>query len=165
LPAFFVEAWNEPPLHLNGVKNMIAQAGDRVRIRYTHMQDAGAATVAEPPKPKKLEFTIGESHLLPGLSQCVAGMHQGEQKCVTLQPAEAFGIVHIRLIREISRHSIRSKSPLKVGMLLTMRRAGATPSRKARIVELKGDSVVVDGNHPGAGRSVHLAMYLVSVNS
>jgi FKBP-type peptidyl-prolyl cis-trans isomerase 2 len=149
---------------LNGLNKMLAQAGDRVRVRYTHMQDAGAAPVEELPKPQMLEFTVGGSHALPGLSQCVAGMHQGEQKCVTLQPAEAFGIVHNQLIEEISRGSIRSKSPLKVGMQVSVRRAGATDSRKARIVELKSDSVVVDGNHPHAGRSVHLAMYLVSVD-
>jgi len=143
---------------------MIAQVGDRVRIRYTHMQNAGAAPVAMP-KPKVLEFTIGSSHVLPGLSQFVAGMQQGEAKCVTLQPAEAFGMVQARLIREVSRQSVRSKFPLKVGMLLTMKQAGAAPGRKARIVELKRDSVVVDGNHPHAGHALYLAMYLVSVDS
>jgi FKBP-type peptidyl-prolyl cis-trans isomerase 2 len=143
---------------------MIAQVGDRVRVRYTHMQDAGTVPV-EQPKPKVMEFTIGGSHLLPGLSQCVAGMHQGEQKCVTLQPAEAFGIVHTRLIREVSRQIIRNRSLLKVGMHLAPRKSRAAEYRRFRIVELKRDSVIVDGNHPRAGRSVHLAMYLVSVNS
>jgi FKBP-type peptidyl-prolyl cis-trans isomerase 2 len=144
---------------------MIAQIGDRVRVRYTHMQDAGAAPVEEPRKPQVMEFTIGGSHVLPGLSQCVEGMHRGEQKCVTLQPAEAFGIVHTRLIREVSRQVIRNRSLLKIGMHLAPRKSRAAEYRRFRIVELKRDSVVVDGNHPRAGHSVNLAMYLVSVDS
>jgi FKBP-type peptidyl-prolyl cis-trans isomerase 2 len=88
-------------------------------------------------------------------------MSQGEQKCVTLQPAEAFGTVQDRLIREVPRGSIHTSSPL-VGMLLAGRRVGR---RKVRIVELKQESVVIDGNHPRAGRPVNLAMYLLSVDA
>ena len=99
---------------------MIAQTGDRVRIRYTHMQDA-REYVPQSTKPRVLEFTIGSEHLLPGLSRFVLGMQPGEQKCVTLPPAEAYGELQTRLIRRISRRCLHTKGAPEMGMLLTPR--------------------------------------------
>jgi FKBP-type peptidyl-prolyl cis-trans isomerase SlyD len=141
---------------------MTAEVGDRVRIQYTYLHKA---ETAQPKAPKVLEFIVGAKHALPGLSQWVTGMQQGEQKRVTLQPAEAFGNVQTRLIREIPRECFRTKSVLKVGMQLNARNTNSTTKRRVRIVELKRDSVVVDGNHPCAGRPIRLEMFLVSVDS
>jgi FKBP-type peptidyl-prolyl cis-trans isomerase SlyD len=141
---------------------MSAEIGDRVRVQYTYLHNA---ETARPKTPKVLEFIVGAKHALPGLSDCVTGMQQGEQKRVTLQPAEAFGNVQPRLIREIPRECFRTKSALKVGMQLNARNAKSASKRKVRIVELKPDSVVVDGNHPCAGRPIRLEMFLVSIDS
>jgi FKBP-type peptidyl-prolyl cis-trans isomerase 2 len=143
---------------------MIAEVGDRVRVQYTYLAKS-ETTKRKAAVPKVLEFTVGGKHALPGLSQYVTGMQQGEQKCVTLQAAEAFGKVQDRLIREIPRNCFHTKSVLKLGMQLTARTAGAVRARKVRIVELKLNSVVVDGNHPGAGRPIRLEVFLVSIDS
>ncbi|WP_390844298.1 FKBP-type peptidyl-prolyl cis-trans isomerase [Anatilimnocola floriformis] len=143
---------------------MSAQIGDRVRVRYTHMHDA-RENDPRSTKPKVLEFIVGSVHLLPGLSQCVLGMHPGEQKCVTLPPAEAYGEVQTQLIRKISRRSLHTKTPPIRGMLLTQRSPDLVAGRRVRIVELLACSVLVNGNHPRAGRSVNLAIYLVSIGS
>ncbi len=143
---------------------MIAEVGDRVRIQYTFLPSSESAH-RKPAAPKVLEFTIGGKHALPGLSQCVTGMQQGEQKRVTLQAAEAFGPIQNRLIREIPRNCFHTKSVLKLGMQLTARSAGAVRARKVRIVELKLNSVVVDGNHPAAGRAIRVEMFLLSIDS
>jgi FKBP-type peptidyl-prolyl cis-trans isomerase 2 len=143
---------------------MIAQTGDRVRIRYTHMQDA-REYVPQSTKPRVLEFTIGSEHLLPGLSRFVLGMHTGEQKCVTLPPAEAYGELQTRLIRRILRRRLHTKGAPKMGMLLTPRGPDSIHGLRVRIVKLNAHSVVVDGNHPRAGHPVNLAVYLMSVDS
>jgi FKBP-type peptidyl-prolyl cis-trans isomerase 2 len=144
---------------------MIARVGDRVRVLYTRKQDAAGKDWFKSKTARALEFTVGGKHQLPGLSKCVAGMSQGEQKYVKLEPAEAFGAVQARLIREIPRNCFSTKTPLEVGMLLNARNKHSEGKRKVRIVELKPDTVVVDGNHPRAGRALDLAMYLISVDS
>jgi FKBP-type peptidyl-prolyl cis-trans isomerase 2 len=143
---------------------MIAHLGDRVRIQYTHMQDAREHDPRST-TPRVLEFTIGSEHVLPGLSQYVLGMHPGEQKCVTLPPAEAYGEVQAGLIRKISRRCLHTKGTLEKGMVLTLRSPDSVRGRRVRIVKLNTNSVLVDGNHPRAGRHVNLAVYLVSVDS
>jgi len=144
--------------------NMIAQSGDRVRVRYTHMYDAREHD-PQSTKPRVLEFTVGSDHLLPGLSRYVLGMHPGEQKCVTLCPVEAYGELQARLIRRISRRCLHTKGPPELGMLLTPRDSESVSGHRVRIVKLNTHSVVVDGNHPRAGRPANLAVYLVSVDS
>jgi FKBP-type peptidyl-prolyl cis-trans isomerase SlyD len=144
---------------------MIAQAGDRVRVQYTPMQNE-PGRAREAATPKVMEFTVGDEHALPGLSRFVLGMRPGERKCITLQPKEAFGEVQARLIREIPRSCFRTKTFLTSGMILNAKSAGQTKrGRRVRVVELKTDSIVVDGNHPRAGRTVELSLYLMSVDS
>jgi FKBP-type peptidyl-prolyl cis-trans isomerase SlyD len=94
------------------------------------------------------------------------GKHRrGQQKCVTLQPAEAFGEIQTRLIREIPRTCFRTKSALAVGMRLNARSSDSSQARRVRIVELRRDTVVVDGNHPDAGRKVTFEIRLLAVAS
>jgi FKBP-type peptidyl-prolyl cis-trans isomerase 2 len=143
---------------------MMAQIGDSVRIQYTHMQDARKHGV-QTSRPRVLEFVVGDKHFLPGLSQCVLGMHPGEQKCVSLPPAEAYGEVQSRLIRRVLRRCLHTKGAPELGMKLTSRNSNSTLGHSVRIVKLSARSVVVDGNHPRAGRRVNLAVYLISVDS
>ncbi|WP_254509486.1 FKBP-type peptidyl-prolyl cis-trans isomerase [Anatilimnocola floriformis] len=143
---------------------MSAQIGDRVRIRYTHMHDAREHDPRSS-QPRVLEFIIGSDHVLPGLSQFVIGMQPGEQKCVALPPAQAYGEVQSRLIRKISRRSLHTKRSPRMGMLLTPKSSDFMRGHKVRIVKLNARSVLVDGNHPRAGRQANLAVYIVSVDS
>ena len=160
-----VRRWNQYA-QFSGNPEMIARHGDRVRIQYTRLHKpelAGPAASAS--APKVLEFTIGGEHVLPGLSRCVAGMSQGEQKCVSLPAAEAFGDVQKRLIRELPRDCFRTKLPLAVGMVLNAKIRGLERPRKVRIVQLNAGTVIVDGNHPSAGRAVNLAVLVLSIDS
>jgi FKBP-type peptidyl-prolyl cis-trans isomerase 2 len=143
---------------------MKAQVGDRVRIQYTRIRSSEGVP-GPPPPPRVLEFTIGGEHMLPGLSRCVAGMHQGEEKFFSLRPAEAFGDVQSRLIREVPRERLRTAMPLAVGMVLRAKVPGADRPRRVRVVKLTPSTVVVDGNHPSAGRTIDLAVLVLSIDS
>jgi FKBP-type peptidyl-prolyl cis-trans isomerase 2 len=141
----------------------IAKVGDRVRIQYTRIGKSGVDRSLG--APRALEFTVGDKHVLPGLSSRVEGMHPGEQKCITLEPAEAFGNVQAKLIREIPRDRLNTKSRLEVGMVLNARSHDPERKRRVRIVEIKPDSILIDGNHPQAGKSIDLAVNLISIDS
>ena len=100
-----------------------------------------------------------------GLSFGIAGMHQGDQKHLTLQPAEAYGAVQPRLIREIPRDRFPKQLTLRAGMQLTARDHSSGRRRRVRIVEIKPNCVLVDGNHPLAGMVIELDVLLISVDA
>src|SRR5437870_1506802 len=140
------------------------QVGDRVRIKYAHVRAASAARL-KPPAPKTLEFTVGARDTIPKISVGVVGMVQGQNKRVTLQPSEAYGAIQPKLIREIPRRRFPKHLALKVGQRFTTIDKTSGRRRRVTVVEVKPHSVVVDGNHPLAGKVVELDVVLVSVNS
>jgi FKBP-type peptidyl-prolyl cis-trans isomerase 2 len=140
------------------------QLGDRVQVQYVRIAGPGVmadTTVGQ----KNCEFTVGGTEVLPALSTGVIGMTPGHHKRLTIQPAEAHGHVQRRLIRKIPRARFPAHMVLEVGKRLSMKGKTAGRRRRVRIVEVKFDSVLVDGNHPLAGKVIELDVLLLSLVS
>jgi FKBP-type peptidyl-prolyl cis-trans isomerase 2 len=103
--------------------------------------------------------------MIPSISLGVVGMVQGQHKRFKLQPREAYGVVKPQLIREIPRGRFPKHLVLKVGKRLTAVQGIAGPRRRVTVVEIRPNSVVVDGNHPLAGKAVVLEITVISVDS
>jgi FKBP-type peptidyl-prolyl cis-trans isomerase 2 len=54
---------------------------------------------------------------------------------------------------------------LHIGKRLTITRGAAGPPLRVRVVEIRPDAVIVDGNHPLAGKVIELEVYLISLDS
>ena len=141
----------------------IAELGDRVRIQYFRTLEPETATV-KPPLEKAREFIVGSKEVFPALSLGVIGMTPGERKQFTVQPREAYGTVHPNLFRQISRERFPKDMLLRVGKRLTSINSASGRRQKVRIVEILPDSVLVNGNHPLAGKAIELDVLLVSVD-
>ena len=66
---------------------------------------------------------------------------------------------------QIPRERFPQHIALKVGKQLTAFVAASGRRRRVRIVEINGESVTVDGNHPLAGQVIELEVNLISVDS
>lgn len=141
-----------------------AKLGDRVRVEYTRVRKQNPAA-NKPPSPKVLEFTVGTHDVMSGLSLGVVGMAQGDQKRFHLQPSDAFGPVKPGLIREIPRSQFPKRLLLRVGKRLTARSGKSQHRRTVRIIAIKPEAVVVDGNHVLAGKVVELEVRMISIDS
>ena len=138
--------------------------GDRVRVQYLGLLNDG--TAAEKHRGRKvLEFTVGSKEVIPGISLGVVGMAKGEQKRLTLQPQDAYGAVRRKLIKEIPRQRFSTHLDLRVGKRLTSIGVTSGRRRRVQVVEIKPDTVVVDGNHPLAGKVLEVEVQLVSLHS
>src|SRR5687768_1929473 len=139
-----------------------AKLGDRVRIQYSRVARPGAMN----PRPAKvLEFIVGGAKVIPGLSLGVVGMTQGDHKRLRLKPAQAYGPARRRLIREVPRSRFPQHLALHVGKRLTALVKSTGHRRPIRVVEVKPDSVIVDGNHRLAGKVITLEVELITVDS
>jgi len=140
------------------------KVGDRVSVQYARVRKQ-TSVAAKLPETKQLEFTVGSDAVMPGLSQGVMGMVAGEQKRLTLQPSDAYGPVQPGLIKEIPRAQFPKRLTLRVGKRLTALGGASGRRRRVRVVEIKPKSVLVDGNHPLAGKVVELEVTLISVGA
>ena len=89
-----------------------ARAGDRVKVRYSGTSQDGTL-IGTRRAPQVLEFTVGSDDVMPGIDKAVLGMAQGEQKKMTLQPADGYGTVEKKKIKSMLITKSKKIMPLK----------------------------------------------------
>ena len=102
----------------------------------------------------------GYGNTLAGIEKALEGQTVGYQATVTLAPADAFGEIDDSLVTTIPR----SEFPpgVKVGGQLE----GHDDKGQRQVftvMKIKGDTVLLDGNHPLAGEVLHFALKVVDV--
>jgi FKBP-type peptidyl-prolyl cis-trans isomerase 2 len=141
-----------------------ANLGDRVRIQYVRVPEPSASTNRTPVR-KTCEFTVGGREVFRSLSLSVVGMAPGDCKRLKVQPREAYGPVQRKLVRQVPRDRFPKHLVLQVGKRLIAAAPASGRRRRIRIVKINPDSVLVDGNHPLAGKVVELEVSLISIDS
>ena len=134
--------------------------GSTVQLEYTLKDDAG--TVLDSNKGQTpLTFVQGEAHMLPGLEKQLAGMHAGEEKQVVLKPDEAYGPVDPSAQTEVPKELMPAEG-LTVGARL-LARSSEGEQRPVTVKEIKEKTVVLDLNHPLAGKTLVFEIKVLGV--
>jgi FKBP-type peptidyl-prolyl cis-trans isomerase SlyD len=157
LPAAALSAEAAP----NPPQTTIAVApGYQISLEYT-LSDEKGAQIQTNKGEAPIVYTPGKSEILPGLEKALDGMHVGEEKDVKLPPEEAYGPVDKEAFQEVPKSSIPAAG-LKVGAPL---RAQSPDGRSmmARVSEIKEKTVVVDLNHPLAGKTLAFHVKILDV--
>jgi len=134
--------------------------GKKVRFHYSLSIDGEIIDSSEGKEP--FEYDHGASQIIIGLEKALEGMSPGERKEVEISPEDAYGMADKDAIAEIPKDRIRSDD-LEVGMILTSADEGGG-DRQGVIQEINEDSVVVDFNHPLAGKRLFFDLEVVSVD-
>ena len=142
-----------------------ARPGDRVRVQYLALLDDGSNSQKKRLGRHVMEFTVGSKEVIAGVSLGVVGMAIGEQRRLTLQPKDAYGEVRRNLIREVPRQRFSNHLVLSAGKRLVSVAATSGRRRQVRIIEVRPETVVIDGNHPLAGKVLEVELQLVSLDS
>lgn len=143
---------------------MPIKKGDKVKVEYTGTLGNGTVFDSSEKHGQPLEFEIGSGQIIKGFENVVIGMEKGEEKDITLKPEEAYGKLDERLKKEIPRYQLPKEQEPKVGMTLLMGLPNGNQI-PAKIVEIKDNSVVIDLNHPLAGKTLHFKIKIVDISS
>ena len=109
-----------------------------------------------------VEFVFGLGILLPKVEECLLHQTVGFKKEMVLTPDEAYGEPVADLAQWVSREKFPKDLELKVGMKFQTQGADGEVL-SAMIKEIKGDEVMLDGNHPLAGYVVHFNLEVLRV--
>lgn len=138
-----------------------AKAGDTVRIHYTGtLSDGTTFDSSEGRDP--LEFTVGSGQIIPGLDKAMPGMEVGEKKTVTVPCDEAYGPVNPEAMQSVERAQIPDHIPLDLGTALQVQDQSGR-AMAVTVAEVTEDKVVLDANHPLAGKDLTFAVELVEI--
>ena len=139
----------------------VVKSGDSVSIHYVGtLTDGTTFDSSEGRDP--LAFTVGSGQIIPGLDKAIPGMAVGDKKTVNIPAAEAYGDADPNARQEVPREQIPADIPLNPGTALQMQ----TPQGQVvnvTVAEVSDESVVLDANHPLAGKDLTFAIELVSI--
>lgn len=138
-----------------------AKDGDTVKVHYTGTLEDG--TVFDTSLDREpLQFTLGRGQLIKGFEDAVIGMSVGETKTIRIPYDEAYGPRRDELVIKFSKRDFPPSIEPQEGMLLDLR----SPDGRflmATIIEISDDSVILDANHPLAGKDLTFKIDLVEV--
>ncbi|MCF7873377.1 MAG: peptidylprolyl isomerase [Candidatus Omnitrophica bacterium] len=139
---------------------MTIEKGKKVAFDYTLTVDGQVVDSSKERGP--LTYTHGEGKIIPGLATELKGMKAGEQATVKVEPKEAYGQKNPEALKEVPKSSLPKDLEPKVGMMLQMQgpQGQAVP---VKVAEVKDEVVVLDLNHPLAGKTLNFDVTVVSV--
>ena len=109
-----------------------------------------------------LEFEVGSGRVIKGFDDAVIGMKAGEEKEFTIKKEEAYGEYRAELKQEIPRSALPEGPEPKAGMALIMQSPDGQ-QMPVKIVEVKAESLVLDMNHPLAGKNLIFKIKILKV--
>jgi FKBP-type peptidyl-prolyl cis-trans isomerase SlyD len=107
-------------------------------------------------EPEEISFCIGWGAMPPGLEDAMLGLSAGDQKVVHLTPEEAYGAFDQELVMEVPRSDFAPDLEVRPGLVFE------TENDEGHVVyfivqEIKDDLVVIDFNHPLAGKALEVS--------
>ncbi len=137
----------------------------RLQISYIcHDQDGNLLeTVGVPPEEAPF-VELGRGELLPELERQLAHMKAGETREVVLKPRQAFGAVDESLFFEVPIEALSLDEEPEIGMTVELSEDGEE-CNPGTIVEINDDTVLVDCNHPLAGKTLRFELTLFSISN
>jgi FKBP-type peptidyl-prolyl cis-trans isomerase SlyD len=108
-----------------------------------------------------LAYLHGRGGLIPGLEKELMGKGVGVELKVVVPPGEAYGERDDSLMGKVSRDQFQPGADLKPG---TQFQAETTSgNRILTVTQVADDHVLVDGNHPLAGETLHFDVKVVGI--
>ena len=137
------------------------EKGSIVRIEYTVTDEAGK--LLETNKGgQSLQFTHGRKEMIPGVERHLLGMYPGEEKKVVVKPEEGYGPVDPTAQTEVPKEAVPPGAQ-EVGKRL-LARTQSGQQRLVMVKEVKEGTVVLDLNHPLAGKTLLIDVKVLEVD-
>ena len=131
-----------------------------VTVHYTGKLEDGTifdSSLTEGREP--LSTTLGQGSLIQGFEKALIDMVEGEKKTVNIPSSEAYGDINPTLVAEVPKDRV-PEGVEEGAMLQTITQQGPM---NVLVKEIKDDVVVIDANHPLAGKDLIFDLEVISV--
>ncbi len=137
------------------------KSGDTVRVHY-HGKLTDGTTFDSSEGREPLEFEVGSDMVIPGFDEGVTGMVVGEKRTLEIPAEEAYGPVQEEMFMEFPLDRFPAEMVPEAGMQLNMT-DGQGQQFPVTIAEVRDEIVILDGNHPLAGKALIFDLELVEI--
>ncbi|MBQ4076162.1 MAG: peptidylprolyl isomerase [Mailhella sp.] len=140
---------------------MPIKTGDTVSVHYVGTFNDGSE-FDRSREGSPLKFKVGSGMVIPGFDKAVIGHEVGDKFSVNIPAAEAYGEKQEHLLFPVPMDQVPATIKPEVGMRLHV----GTNQGELEVVisEVTDTHIVLDANHPMAGKDLNFALEVVAVN-
>lgn len=137
--------------------------GSVVTMTYVLTSDGGE-TLDQADQTGPFTYLHGYGQIVPGLEDAIEGLKPGAKKKVTVKPEEGYGINNPELKKVVTKDMFPKSENLEAGMQFVVN-MGDDQDVIFTVLDINGDKVSIDGNHPLAGETLHFDIEIVDVRT
>ena len=142
---------------------MSVQSGDTIKIHY-HGRLSDGSTFDSSEGRSPLEFTVGSGSVIKGFDDGVQGMKVGDKKTIEIPFLEAYGPEDPTMIIEFPVERLPADLKPEIGMQLNMNNASGEQF-PVTITDITEQNIILNANHPLAGKDLIFDLELVEIIS
>lgn len=139
---------------------MKAAHGRVVSLHYTLTDDLGVQLDSSRGQ-EPFVYLHGFGNIIPGLENGLEGQEAGFNATIKVSPAEGYGEYDPQAVFEVPRAQFPPSEDIQVGM--QVQGEGAQGILNFTVVGVTDQAVVLDANHPMAGKNLHFAVDVLAV--
>lgn len=134
--------------------------GKIVSVHYTgRLTDGEMFDSSEGKDP--LKFQMGSGQLIPGFEKALVGKSVGDKVTVNIPSEQAYGEIREDLIVTVPKTQMPGE--VEIGQSLQAQGDNGQ-SFNVTVKEIKEDNVIIDGNHPLAGKELVFEIEVIDVD-
>jgi FKBP-type peptidyl-prolyl cis-trans isomerase SlyD len=121
-------------------------------LEYTLTDESGEVLDASKGR-EPLAYVHGVGMLIPGLEEELKGKVQGDSLKARIEPDRGYGVRDEAMVQSVPRQQLPDEVEIEVGMQFQAQSEGDV--HVVTVVEVEGEEVKLDANHPLAGVTLH----------
>ncbi len=145
--------------NVKGAESMI-EKGKKVSFDYVLTVDGREVDSSKERGP--LTYTHGDGDIVSGLEQQLNGLKVGDQKAIVVSAEEGYGQIDPKAFQEVAKAQLPPDMQPQAGDILTVKTQDGR-AMPVVVTEVLNDTVVLNFNHPLAGKELHFDVTIVEI--
>lgn len=132
-----------------------------VQFNYT-LKDDNGQVIDQSPEGHPLAYLHGHQNIIPGLEAQMLGKSVGDKFTAVIAPEDAYGEFDEAAVQEVPKENFQGVDSIQAGMQFQSQ----TDDGHVMLVtvrDVQDDVVIVDANHPLAGKTLHFDVEVVDI--
>lgn len=139
---------------------MLIENNKVVTINYVLKDSDG--NILDSSDDASFAYLHGAMNIIPGLEEALSGKSTGDDLSVTISPEDAYGVRDDARVQKVPKNMFEGGGEIEVGTQFHAQGPNGE-TLVVTIAEVMEDEVVVDANHPLAGKELNFDVTVIEV--